>query len=136
MRRSETRGKPSPDTTVATQRATDDLVCVLVRACASSRACASLVFANPPAHTREIGNKIRTVAGRRDLSSLADSWIFFSLVFFIFENCVLLMYENVVVVADFVGFCFFFVFWVGFIARREWEEEEEAGVVCIFLHFR
>jgi hypothetical protein len=46
------------------------------------------------------------------------------------------MYENVVVVADFVGFCFFFVFWVGFIARREWEEEEEAGVVCIFLHFR
>jgi hypothetical protein len=45
------------------------------------------------------------------------------------------MFANVVVVADFVGFCFF-VFWVGFIARREWEEEEEAGVVCIFLHFQ
>jgi hypothetical protein len=27
----------------------------------------------------------------------------------------------------------FFVFWAGFIARREWEEEEEeVGVVCIF----
>jgi hypothetical protein len=32
----------------------------------------------------------------------------------------------------------FFVFWAGFIARREWEEEEEeeAGVVCIFLQFQ
>ncbi len=98
------------------------------------RALARLLCSQTHPHTREIRNKVRTVAGRRDLSSLADSWIFF-LLFFIFKNCVLLMYENVVLVPDLVGFCFF-VFWAGFIARREWEEEEEAGVVCIFLHFQ
>lgn len=67
MRRSETRGKSSPDTTVATRRATDDLVSVLLRACASPRACASLVFANPPAHTR---NQEQSTDGRRKARSV------------------------------------------------------------------
>jgi hypothetical protein len=72
------------------------------------RALARLLCSQTHPHTHE---KSGTKYGRSQEGEICLPWqilgFFFSSFLFIFKNCDLLMYENVVLVADFVGFCFF-----------------------------